>query len=96
MGSEPLEEEIPVDRGSLTRDTQLVFMLYDKLQSKWEGMSGSYLGKDLSILPTLFDLYDIEDYEKKYCLDIIPIIDNYLAEDIADKIKQKTKSKPKG
>jgi hypothetical protein len=51
MNSEPLESEIPVSREDLTLETQEVFSIYDKLPARWEGMSGTYLGKDLSLLP---------------------------------------------
>lgn len=96
LGSEPIEEELPCEREDLTYDSQLVFNIYDKLPAKWEGFSGQYLGKDLLLLDTLFKHYKFEDYEKNYAWDIIPIIDSYVAEDIAKKIKAKTKSKISG
>jgi len=90
LGNEPLEEEIPVEREDLYWETQEVFELYDLLSARWEGMSGSYLGKDLNLLPMLFDLYDVPIYIKKYALFIIPIIDHHVGNDIARKIKSKT------
>jgi len=92
LNSEPLEEEIPYERGDLTYDTQLIFNLYDKLPAKWEGFSGQYLGKDLTLLDSLFKIYKLEKYEIYYAWDIIPIIDSIVAEDIAKKIKSKTKN----
>lgn len=92
LGSEPIEEEIPTEREDLSVETQIVFDLYDKLQANWEGMSGTYMGKDLILLPTLCKVYDVEDYIVKYAWHIIPLIDNYVAEDIAIKRKQ-TKGK---
>ena len=59
MGSDPVEEEIPVSRDDLFTETQLIFNLYDILPSKWEGMSGHYMGKDLVLLPVLFKEYKI-------------------------------------
>lgn len=94
LGNEPLEEEIPIDREDLMVETQMVFDLYDKLSARWEGMSGSYLGKDLILLPVLFNEFNIEDYIRKYAWHIIPIIDSYVAEDVAEKIKRKTKGTP--
>ena len=91
LGSEPVEEEIPYSREDLTLQTQAVFDLYDKLPARWEGFSGHYLGKDLALLSTLFDLYNIPRYEQLYTMDIIPIIDSFVADDIAKKIKSKTK-----
>lgn len=94
LGNEPLEEEIPIDREDLMVETQMIFDIYDKLPAKWEGMSGTYVGKDLLLLPILFDEYDIEHYIKRYAWHIIPIIDSYVSEDIAEKVKRKTKGTP--
>lgn len=98
MGSEPVEEEIPYERDDLTLDTQLILSIYDKLPSKWEGFSGTYMGKDLTLLEILANHYELEKYELNYAWDIIPIIDSFVAEDIAKKIKAKSKPevKPSG
>jgi len=92
LGSEPLEEEIPIDREDLSIETQLVLYIYDKLPSKWEGFSGQYMGKELGLLPVLCEEFEIEKSIRKYAWDIIPIIDSFVAEDIAKKIKSKSKS----
>lgn len=91
LGSEPIESEIPTQREDLTDETQAVFYLYDKLSAKWEGFSGQYLGKDLSLLPVLFEEFETENYIRKYSWEIIPIIDSFVADDIAKKIKSKSK-----
>lgn len=96
LGNEPVLEEIPISREDLFPETQLVFYLYDKLSSKWEGFSGTYLGKDLSILPILFDEYEYEPYLRKYAWDIIPLIDKFVAEDIARQVKSKSKGELPG
>ena len=54
-------------------------------------MSGTYMGKNLILLPVLCDEFHIEPYIRKYAWHIIPIIDGYVAEDIAEKIKRKGK-----
>lgn len=91
LGSEPVEEEIPCTREDLAVETQMVLNLYDKLQANWEGMSGQYLGKNLMLLPTLFDEFEFDVSMRKYAWFIIPIMDAYVAEDIAKKIKAKSK-----
>lgn len=96
LKTEPKEEEIPVDRSDLFEDTQLIFSLYDKLPMKWDGFSGQYLGKDVGLLPVLFKEFNIPKCIRLYCWDIIPIIDNFVAEDIAKKIKAKSKEKLSG
>lgn len=91
LNTEPDPEQLPVEREDLALETQEVFHLYDKLQARWEGMSGQYLGKDLTLLPVLFEEFDIDRATRLYCWDIIPIIDMFIAEDVADKIKAATK-----
>ena len=91
LGAEPDEEEMPCERSDLTYETQVVFDLYDILPSKWEGFSGHYLGKDLLLLPTLFKEFKTEKHIRKYAWKIIPFIDVLVAEDVAKKIKSKTK-----
>ena len=92
LGSEPKEEDTPISREDLSSDTQLALFIYDKLQSNWEGMSGHYLGKDLSLMPVLLEHYDFDKPLNDYIWEIIPIIDNIVANDIAEKLKQKRKS----
>ena len=91
LGSEPDPDEVPYSREDLTFDTQQVFELYDLLPAKWEGFSGHYMGKELMLLPTLFESFNIDKSVQLYSWKIIPIIDNFVAEDIAKKIKAKTK-----
>ena len=91
LGSQPIDSEMPTQRNDLTEETQMVFYLYDKLPAKWEGFSGQYLGKDLILLPILFKEFKTQKYIRRYAWEIIPIIDAYVSEDIAKKIKSKTK-----
>lgn len=91
LGTEPDPEQVPCSREDLFYDTQQVFELYDILPAKWEGFSGHYMGKDLQLLPVLFDTFNIDRPTQLYCWKIIPMIDNLVAEDVARQIKSKTK-----
>lgn len=93
LGNEPIESQIPMDRSDLLMETQIVFDLYDKLPTRWDGFSGQYLGKDLVLLPVLFKEFDVDDLIRKYAWSIIPFIDSIVGEDIAKKIKSKSKGK---
>lgn len=90
LNTEPDEADLPVDRSDLCLETQIVLNLYDKLRSIWDGFSGHYMGKDLSLLPILFEEYDTERCIRRYAWDIIPVIDNFVAQDVADKIKSRS------
>ena len=91
LGNEPNEEDMPMERSDLSQETQMIFNLYDILPERWEGFSGQYLGKELYLLPVLFEEFDYDSYLRKYAWSIIPIIDNFVAQDVAQKIKQKSK-----
>lgn len=91
MGREPLEKEIPIDRSDLYLETQDVFNLYDYLPARWEGFSGTYLGKDLSLLKLLFEHFQFDRPMKQYTFSIIPIIDSYVTQDINRKQKAASK-----
>lgn len=93
LGTTPVEDQIPITREDLSWETQMIFFLYDKLPSKWEGFSGTYLGKDLLLLPILYDEFDYEPSLRKYGWEIIPIIDGFIAEDVARKLKAKSKER---
>ncbi len=42
-------------------EVQVAFFMYDLLSEVWEGMSGTYMGKDWSHCNQLFELWEIED-----------------------------------
>lgn len=74
MGWEPVEAEIPKDASSLDFEVQQSLMLFNMLPDKFEGMSGTWLGKDFSPLQVFMDIYEI--YERRDVLDYILIIQN--------------------
>ena len=55
LGNEPIEEEIPADFEDFPYEVQEVIQIFSILPDIWEGMSGTYMGKDYSILPYLMD-----------------------------------------
>ena len=73
MGTEPIDTEIPPDLEDFPYEVQQAFNVYYRLPDRWDGASGSYLGKDLGPLDMLFGLFLIED--KRTALDFISIID---------------------
>lgn len=93
MGTEPVESEIPVTLNSMPEDIQLAFSLYYKLPDRWDGMSGTYLGKDLSCFTSIASILEIEDM--KTHLNLILLIDGVRVEILAERQKQKN-SKSKG
>lgn len=61
MGKEPVEEDIPVEPGDLSLETQQALLIFSILPDKIEGMNGLWLGKEFSGIGDIFDFYEIED-----------------------------------
>ena len=75
LGNEPVEEEIPVEYDDFPDEVQLAISIYRLLRDEWEYMGGTYIGKNLNGIFQLFDVYDIEESDKRYYLELIHIID---------------------
>lgn len=60
-GKEPDPDEMPPDDSVFPMEVQQALFLHSLLPEKWDGMSGSYLGRDWSALSVLLDVYEIAD-----------------------------------
>lgn len=93
--SEPVEDEIPIEIADLPFEAQIAYSLYVSLNDNWEGMSGSYLGKQLQGIGEVMDIMGIED--KKATLEIVFLFDacrkEYFASMQQQKQQQKTAAK---
>ena len=76
LGTEPLEEEIPIEFGDFPILVQQVMNAYNYLPDKWDPMGGNYLGKDLAIVFTLFDTFLIDTIERSLQLELVMYLDN--------------------
>ena len=61
LGQEPDPAKMPLEASSFPEEVQVAFFMFDLLSDNWDGMSGTYLGKDWSQCTQLFDIYGIED-----------------------------------
>jgi|TARA_R110000782_G_C14501006_1_gene378608 hypothetical protein len=60
MGWEPKEEDLPQDGSNLSLECQQALTILNALPDNWEGMNGTWLGKDYSGLSAVMDIYEIE------------------------------------
>lgn len=74
LGTEPKDEEIPVEFDDLPNEVQEAIVVYNMLQDNWDTMNGLYLGKVLTGIGDIFDIAEIED--RKTCFSIINILDS--------------------
>lgn len=75
MGTEPREEEAPVELADFPSEIQTAFEVYQVLQDHWEGMSGTYMGKHLTGVKDIFDIFEVETSDRKLILELISLID---------------------
>ena len=66
LGQEPDLEEMPPELSDFPLEIQEAFLVHAMLPDKWDGASGSYMGKDWSPLMTLLDINEVED-QKTVC-----------------------------
>ena len=61
LGEEPDPDKMPPEIGNFPLEVQQAFLIHSVLPDNWDGMSGSYMGKDLSALGEILNIYEIED-----------------------------------
>tara|TARA_Y100000114_G_scaffold143904_1_gene151915 strand:+ start:232 stop:687 length:456 start_codon:yes stop_codon:yes gene_type:complete len=94
LGEEPDPDKMPIDRADYPSEVQDAFFMHDFLSDKWDGMSGSYLGKDYSNLETLLNIYEIEN-RKQVVLFLKHIEARYMTK-INKEVEAKRKASSKG
>jgi hypothetical protein len=93
LGNTPVESQIPVEFDDFPVEVQSAFELYQVLQDVWEGMSGTYMGKNMSGINDLFNIYQIHQEEKRFVLELIALIDSERMKTLSEKRKQEESSK---
>ena len=81
---------MPLDLSDFPAEVQVAFFISGLLEDRWDGMSGTYLGKDWSNLEYFFNLYEIE--EPKVILYIMKIYENVVVSDRQDEAERKRKA----
>ena len=87
MGWEIKEEDLPKDPSELPQDAQQALVLLNSLPDNWEGMSGTWMGKDYSGLSAIMDIYDIQN--RKTVFELLKVAENELSKYYSDKAKQR-------
>jgi hypothetical protein len=52
---------MPLDSSEFPEEVQVAFFIFNMLSDVWEGMSGTYMGKNWTEVEYLFKLYEIEE-----------------------------------
>ena len=85
LGTEPVEEEIPVEFDDFPIEVQQAFIVYKMLRDEWEGMNGIYLGKSLNGIQEILQCCDIDAQDFKTILMLVQTIDLIRQEEINTK-----------
>ena len=65
LHQEPKPEELPASFDDFPYIVQVAITIFGMLPDVWEGFSGTYMGKDFSILPYFAEkVYNIEDHSQ--------------------------------
>lgn len=83
LGSEPLEEEIPVEYEDFFIDVQEALGIYYKLRDEWDTMNGVYMGKNYGGILDIFYILDVPVEDHKTMFGLIGIIDSHRSQAIA-------------
>ena len=86
MGWEPKAEEIPLDPAHLDYVVQCALVLFNALPDKWEGMSGTWMGKDYSGLMDIMDIYQMDN--KKDVFTLLKVAEHEASKFYSEKQKQ--------
>jgi len=90
-GIEPDPDEMPPTIGDYPSEVQVAFLLHDLLPDRWDGMSGSYFGKDMAALGTLLDVWKVED--KQSCIYFIKHIEAHNTQKINKELERDRKAR---
>ena len=99
LGQDPDPAKMPLEPSDFPEEVQVAFFMFNLLPDHYEGMSGTYMGKNWDGREYFFKLYDVDDRKniiylmKMYEIKIV----NYRAEKAEQKRKaQERKAKSGG
>ena len=81
---------MPLDTSDFPYDVQVAFFIFGFLEDVWDGMSGTYLGKNWNNLEYLFKVFEVE--EPRNTLYIIKLWENIIVEYRSKKAEKKKKA----
>ena len=90
LGEEPDSERMPLDYADFPAEVQVAFFIFGFLEDRWEGMSGSYMGKNWSNLEYLFTLYEVQ--EPRTVLQVMKLYEQILVSHRADEAEKRRKA----
>jgi len=81
---------MPPDPADFPHEVHVAFFIFGFLSDVWDGMSGTYMGKDWSPIEYFFSLYDVQ--EPQVILQIMKLYENTIMEHKAEEATKKRKA----
>jgi hypothetical protein len=89
LGREPDPAKAPLEKSHFPFEVQIAFFVHSLLPERWDGASGSYLGKDWSALGAFLDVYEVS--ERQVVVVFIKQIDLYNSHKINEEMEKQRK-----
>ena len=81
---------MPINEAAFPTEVQYAMFIHGLLPDQWEGMSGSYLGKDWAAVGTLLEVHEIEN--RKEVLFFLKYVDAFHSQKMNENIERKRKT----
>jgi hypothetical protein len=81
---------MPLDSSVFPEEVQVAFFILNMLSDSWEGMSGTYMGKNWVDAEYLFNLYEVQD--SKTVMYFAKMYERILIEHRAEESEKKRKA----
>jgi len=93
LGVEPDPDKLPGSLHIFPDEVQIVFLIFNYLPDRWDGMSGNYFGKDWTNIKFFLDLYDITTkVDKKIVTFFLSRLEEYYSDRVNKKVEQRRKA----
>lgn len=93
LGVEPDSDKLPRSLNMFPDEIQIAFLIFNYLPDRWDGMSGSYFGKDWTNISFFLNLYDITSkVDQKIITFFLSHIEGYYTEKVNKKVEQRRKA----
>lgn len=81
---------MPLTDADFPAEAQVAFFIFTYLSDRWDGASGTYMGKDWSSLQIIFDMFEVED--RSFIFQLLKIIEVATIDKTNDRLSQKRKA----
>jgi hypothetical protein len=88
LGQEPNLDEMPPEIDDFPMEVQEAFTIHIMLPDKWDGSSGSYMGKDWAALEPLLNINGIPQPERKTICFFLKFIESASTININESLKR--------